>query len=421
MKTLKFFTAFLLLFAGKILAQPNCSAPSTGFTPINDLGTGISPVTGLMGGLYPNGSNFLPSAHKTSGLQMASQVQCLDTSGNPDAVNGKIVWLSIGMSNNTQETQQFIPLANAFAGKNPNLTLVDGAQGGQTAEIISSPWNSGYANFWTTVGMRLATAGVTANQVQVIWLKDANSAAASPPAQTYYDSLVVQFKRIANELKTRFPNVKLCYMASRISARYATTTLNPEPYSYWTGWAVKKVIEDQINGDTQLSYSGSGAKSPWLSWGIYMWSDGSTPQSTNPNIFFTCPADYQNDGTHPSIAGAQKVGGLLLNFFSTDSTTTPWFLGTGCNATGIEKENADNILHIYPNPFSSQTVLQTDKFFNKATLTVYNQYGQQVKEIKNISGQTITLSRGILPNGLYFLRLTQDNKVVMTEKLVIRD
>ena len=102
----------MLFSGGEIFSQSNCSAPTTGFTSINDLGTGISPETGLMGGLYPNGSNFLPSAHKNAGLQMASQVQCLDTNGNPDVVNGKIVWLSIGMSNTTQESQQFIQQAN---------------------------------------------------------------------------------------------------------------------------------------------------------------------------------------------------------------------------------------------------------------------------------------------------------------------
>ena len=338
---------FVSLFAG---AQPNCSAPSTGFTPINDLGTGISPVTGLMGGLYPNGSNFLPSAHKNAGMQMASEVQCLDANGNPDAANGKIVWLSIGMSNCTQESQQFIQQAKAFAGKNPKLILVDGAQGGQTTNIISTSSNPNYVNFWNTVGTRLTNAGVTARQVQVIWFKEAN-VAGTTPVRDYHDSLVVQIKRSMNETKTRFPNVKLCYLASRISGRYASSALNPEPYSYWTGWAVKKVIADQINGDAKLKYSGTVANSPWLSWGIYMWSDGNNPQTTNPNVFFTCPTDFQNDGTHPSAVGAQKVAGLLMNFFSTDSTSTPWFLGTGCQlGTGLAKQQTENKIVISPNP-----------------------------------------------------------------------
>jgi len=52
---------------------------------------------------------------------------------------------------------------------------------------------------------------------------------------------------------------------------------------------------------------------------------------------------------------------------------------------------------------------------------VYNSYGQTVKQIKNISGQTFTLHRDNLQSGLYFLQLTQVNKIIATEKLVITD
>lgn len=401
------------------LAAQNCSAPTTGFIPINDLGTGT--FNGWTGGLYPAGSNYAPTTHMQAGLTMAAQVQCLDTAGNPSA-NGKMVWLSIGMSNTTQETQQFIPLANAYPTKNPNLILVDGAQGGQTASVISTPSSSGYANFWNTVNTRLTNAGVAFKQVQVIWLKEANPA-GTIPVQTYYDSLVVQFKRIANELKTRFPNVKLCYMASRISARYATTTLNPEPYSYWTGWAVKKVIEDQVNGDAQLQYSGPTANAPWLSWGIYMWSDGSTPQTTNPNVFWNCPAHFNPDGTHPSTAGAQKVGTLLLDFFSTDSTTTPWFIGTGCpSVTGINNAaNIDNDVLVFPNPAGKQLAIGNRQWAIKE-IEINNVLGEKIYS-SVVSGQSLVVLQQLSTNnypltfdiskltpGIYFLKVRTEKE-----------
>lgn len=40
--------------------------------------------------------------------------------------------------------------------------------------------------------------------------------------------------------------------------------------------------------------------------------------------------------------------------------------------------NSSSIL-LYPNPFSTNTTLQTEYFLNNATLTIYNLYGQQVK------------------------------------------
>ena len=324
MKTQFLSLGALLLCAVATVAQPNCSAPPTGLIPINDLGTGT--FNGMTGGLYPNGSNNLPEAHRKAAIDIArTQIVPRDISGKPDEQNGKIVWLSIGMSNTRMETQQFLPLANAYENKNPKLILVDGAQGSMASNRVSNPGNPNYEKFWNTISINLAAAGVTENQVQVIWFKQTNPAGRKPTVQAFYDTLVVQFKRTMNDIKRRFPNAKLCYMSSRISARYASSVLNPEPYAYWTGWAMKKVIEDQINGDKQLQYGGPAANSPLLVWGIYPWSDGITPQKSNPNVFWDCAADFNKDGTHPSPVGAAKVGQWLLSFYQNDPLSCPWF------------------------------------------------------------------------------------------------
>lgn len=110
-----------------------------------------------------------------------------------------------------------------------------------------------------------------------------------------------------------------------------------------------------------------------------------------------------------------------------DSTSTLFTSGynsaMGCNMIyeGLNEINFENILNCYPNPFTMQTTLRTDNIFKDAILTVFNSFGQQVKQIKNISGQTIILHRDNLPCGLYILRLTQDNKIFSTDKLVITD
>jgi hypothetical protein len=69
--------------------------------PLIDMGS--LTYKGFFGGLYPNMSNTVPSAHDTAGLAAAAQIQPLNTSGVADSVNGKIVLLSIGMSNATQD------------------------------------------------------------------------------------------------------------------------------------------------------------------------------------------------------------------------------------------------------------------------------------------------------------------------------
>lgn len=87
----------------------------------------------------------------------------------------------------------------------------------------------------------------------------------------------------------------------------------------------------------------------------------------------------------------------------------------------IDEEPDKKTVRIYPNPFSLQATLQTEVPLINATLTAYNCFGQTVAQIKNISGQAITFNRDNLSNGLYFIRLTQDNKIIATEKLIITD
>lgn len=87
--------------------------------------------------------------------------------------------------------------------------------------------------------------------------------------------------------------------------------------------------------------------------------------------------------------------------------------------TSVAEMNSIESTSFFPNPFSNETTLQTDKIINNATLSVYNFSGQRVKEIKNISGQRITLFRDELPAGLYFIYITEDNKIIKSDKLVI--
>src|SRR5687768_8952227 len=114
-------------------ALADCTVTNLGLIPLPDLGRAL--YKGAAGGLYPNGANGRPAEHEAAGLQIAiEEIQPRDTNGTVNATNGRIVLLSIGMSNTTQEWGGgFQPRANADPSKNPRLVLVDGAQGGQAA------------------------------------------------------------------------------------------------------------------------------------------------------------------------------------------------------------------------------------------------------------------------------------------------
>jgi len=85
----------------------------------------------------------------------------------------------------------------------------------------------------------------------------------------------------------------------------------------------------------------------------------------------------------------------------------------------IENIKENETLSVFPNPLIFQTTIQFDFYLQNATLTLYNSLGQQVRQIPNISGMTFNLKRESLPIGLYFLKLSQDNKTITTDKLII--
>ncbi|MDQ3021650.1 MAG: hypothetical protein M3R36_13935 [Bacteroidota bacterium] len=308
-----------IIFPQNIFSQ-NCSNTSVGFTPINDLGTGF--FRSFQGGLYPNGLSVRPDDHDDGGLDLASKIVPLDTAGNYNPTTGKIVLLSVGMSNCSQEFLQFMQTVNGASYLNPKLVIVNGAQGGQTIDIINNP----NAQFWTVIVQRLTAAGVSVKQVQAVWFKEAQSNPSDTTFPNYPYGLKDKFKICMGIMKSKYLNLKQCFSASRIYGGYATGSLNPEPYSYYSGWSVKWMIEDQINGDTSLIYKGANANSPWLSWGPYLWADGIIPRIDG--LTWNCPIDYAADGTHPSTAGRQKVAIRLEDFFKTDEAAKPWFLKT---------------------------------------------------------------------------------------------
>jgi hypothetical protein len=93
--------------------------------------------------------------------------------------------------------------------------------------------------------------------------------------------------------------------------------MNPEPAAYHSGFAVRWLIQDRMAGKV---------RGPWIGWGPYLWTDGTLGRADG--FTWTCD-DVRKDGTHPSPAGAAKVGRLMLQFFKTDSTAKIWFSVTG--------------------------------------------------------------------------------------------
>jgi hypothetical protein len=305
----------------------NASDGSGPLVPITDLGTKLY-LGSESGGLYANGSNVDDAGHDSYGKGVAAGIQPLDANGNPDP-NGKYALLGVGLSITQQSWTQFVPIANADPAKNPNLVIVNGATGGATATHLTNLTNEA---FWEAVtNDYLPNAGVTANQVVAVFFMDLDGGPSGkfPSDMTNLQS---QFETITRNLLVLFPKVQIAYFSSVYYMGYSnglSKKLDPEPYAYEAGFAVKNAIQDQINGTGNLNFNPAlgTVVAPWIAWGPYLWGNGMIPRSDG--LQWSCQ-DVQSDGTHPSTPGGRnKVSGLLLNFFKTDDTASPWFLAPG--------------------------------------------------------------------------------------------
>jgi hypothetical protein len=293
-------------------ATENCSFTSSGQVPLMDMGN--QTYQGQSGGLYPGASDTRPAAYTTAGQTIAqNQVLPRDANGAVDLVNGKVVLVAIGMSNTYLEFGAFQQKVANYANKNPHLVLVNGAQPG----VDATGWADPNGTAWANLASDLSKAGVSPLQVQAMWLKEQyvgdNLGAFPAGAQNLQSTLGT----IAKNARAKYSNLALGYVASRIYTYDPTRSAG----AYQQGFAVKWLIQQQIDGDPSLTY-GTGGVAPWMSWGPYMWADGTTPRSDG--LTWAC-SDFQSDGVHPAATGQQKVANMLFTQFTTDPTTASWF------------------------------------------------------------------------------------------------
>ena len=284
--------------SGRSSTRADCSLTRTGLVPLTDMGK--RKYRGYRGGLYPSGTNRPPKAYLRKGTEAAKRVR---------PINGKIVLLSIGMSNASVEFAAFKRTADRDPQKNSSLVVVDGAQDGfDSRRARSQPV------FWETIDQRLSDADVTPDQVQAVWLKES---VAGEQRRFPKDARGLQsdLRAILRIMRVRYPNVKLVYLSSRTYGGYAITGLNPEPAAYDSAFAVRGIIQERIRGKI---------KGPLLFWGPYLWTDGMAGR--NDGLVWSCD-DVEDDGTHPSRSGIQKVVNMLTTFFKTDPTAKRWYVG----------------------------------------------------------------------------------------------
>lgn len=252
--------------------------PTPSLVPIDQLG---GDYFGLSGGLRSNGT---PTVTPT---------------------DGRIVIISISMSNGNLEFLKYIDLYDAHPDVSPEIGLVNCARGGNALER----WVE-RQELWDDCKDRVTNAGFTLDQIKVVWAKNANQftdhgLTLPDPGADYYD-LVDNISALSERIGQEFPAVQAVFHTSRIYAGWAAAQqTRGEPMSYEGGLAINAAIERWQTGQIP--------NAPWIGWGPYLWANATTPNSQG--VFWT--QDDFRDGTnhHPSDAGQIKVADALHGFF----------------------------------------------------------------------------------------------------------
>jgi hypothetical protein len=280
--------------------------------PLSDLGASDR-YEGQDGGLYGGGRNTPPDAHRRAAEAELAMIRPLNAEGQPDAA-GTIGFVSISMSNATQEFLRFKQVADQSPLKSPRVTIVDCAQGGQAM----AEWVPADGRPWEVAMQRLAAAKVSPKQVQVAWVKLANKGPTGS-LEEHGRKLERDTLAVLQNARAKFPNLRIAYLGSRTYGGYASGNLNPEPFAYESAFAARWLIERQVKGDAELALT----KAPVLLWGPYLWADGAKGRKLDGLVWER--SDFGGDGVHPGETGRQKVADLLLNFLTTDPLAKPWF------------------------------------------------------------------------------------------------
>jgi hypothetical protein len=297
-------------------------------------------------GLYPGAQNEPPAAHRAAGERLAATIRPLDAEGQPDELRGRVLGLVLGHSNARMyfgalrrflgtphpELEQASPRAGYLAnfdalwqeaserltgrgvrptGLHPRFALLNAAVGGQQLPQLVALQGP----VWDRAHALTHQPGYSPEQVQALFLHTtyhgARNRDGAPPGP-FPDTMQQMQRGLATVLGhcvRTYPNLKIAYLTAD-GFRHHT---GYEPHVWQEAFAVKWLIERQINGEPDTAYAGDARRLPWLQWGPYIWDN-------------TWDASYFTDGVHPAAEALAIFVEQYWRHLSRDRVARPWLL-----------------------------------------------------------------------------------------------
>jgi len=169
----------------------------TGMAPLTELGT--EKYKGEDGGLYGGGKNEPPAEHLAAVMNASRKSSRSAKRGSPPRMEKSCSWAS-ACRTRLRNFRCFKQSADNDADKAGNLVIVDGAQAARREAVERR-------SSFQVVEQRLANQHVTAEQVQVAWVKQANMGPRGE-LQEHGKELQKDMEVLLRLLKKHYPNLQ---------------------------------------------------------------------------------------------------------------------------------------------------------------------------------------------------------------------
>lgn len=116
------------------------------------------------------------------------------------------------------------------------------------------------------------------------------------------------------------------------------------------------------------------------------------------------------------------IGTTTLTNANGNGFSSEVFIAKFSNAVvGISKNQMeeDGII-IYPNPFTSQTTISFSKEQTNTIISIIDILGKVVMQFSNVMGTEVSIDRGSLQAGIYFIQVTDEKNKVMISKIILQ-
>ena len=127
-----------------------------------------------------------------------------------------------------------------------------------------------------------------------------------------------------------------------------------------------------------------------------------------------------------SICSQPNICQYLINFLgpstinlNNNGCSSVSEITAACALVGVNEINLEKPFTIYPNPIKDEAILKSEIIKSDAAVYFYNYRGDLVKRVHSLDSNQILIDRTGLSEGLYLLRIVQDNEVIGAVKIIV--